>query len=156
MCCGALAAGALAACGPVTEHVSQDVCASETRWIGDESGDPEMKPGNACIDCHSREDGPKFAFAGTVYSDVRQDNDCFGVSGVEIELTDADGKSFKGRSNGAGNFYITGKPTMPFTATLTYEGTEYTMNTPADTGDCNSCHTKEGKNNAVGRIFINP
>jgi len=148
--------GALTACGPLTEHVDPSVCKSETRWIGDDSGDSEMKPGNECISCHRREDGPGFTFAGTVYSEPHQNNDCFGVSGVEVRIQDASGQVFESKTNAAGNFHISADVQFPYTASIRQGGVELKMATAQTVGDCNSCHTRDGANLAVGRIFLPP
>src|SRR5215208_1118410 len=37
-------------------------CSSGRQWTGGDRESPEMHPGGACIDCHSRDDeGPRFA-----------------------------------------------------------------------------------------------
>jgi hypothetical protein len=150
-----LAALVVAGCGPVTESVSTDVCASGTRWVGGESEDDRMHPGRDCIDCHSRGEGPGFMFAGTVFSVLDASDDCFGLEGVEIRLTGADGKVITARSNSAGNFYRRGNQSdlaRPYTATITYQGVETSMTTPQTESSCGSCHTKTGANAAPGRI----
>ncbi|MFO0751499.1 MAG: hypothetical protein U1F43_38410 [Myxococcota bacterium] len=67
-------------------------CASGQWW--QYSGDHEsthMHPGRACIECHTRESAPAFRFAGTVFADVADADECRGVAGVDVTILRADG-----------------------------------------------------------------
>lgn len=149
---------ALAACVREEEEgaVSDDTCVEGLRWAGGEEGESTMFPGRDCIACHAREDeGPRFVAAGTVHPDWREPDDCFGVAGVLVELTDAQGATYTAKTNGAGNFRFETEEvalTMPYTARLLYEGRERVMMTPQSSGQCASCHTVSGANDAPGRI----
>ncbi len=142
----------LLSCGANTESVGTDVCVSGTRWIGGSSGDAKMRPGDDCIACHRREDGPRFTVAGTVYSDLRQKTHCFGESGVTVRIEDATGQTMNLQTNAAGNFYTKNKLEPPLRASVIRDGVETPMIAAQPTGACNSCHTSEGANSALGRI----
>lgn len=145
----------LAACsGDLTESVDTKVCASGTRWIGDEEESPQMHPGRTCINCHASDEGPHFSIAGTVYGADDQADDCFGQSSATIVITDAKGQKITVTSNEAGNFYSKAAITLPITAKVTYNGKTKEMVTKADSGECNGCHTKDGANGAPGRILF--
>jgi hypothetical protein len=137
---GLLAAG----CGGSTEKVSADVCKSGIRWTGGDSASEEMNPGQPCLDCHARNDGPHFSAGGTVYVDPHASDDCFGQPNVEVHVTDATGKTFTTKANAAGNFFFKDALAMPYQASVTYGGMTLPMSTRPTTGDCNSCHTKNG------------
>lgn len=78
----------------------------------------------------------------------------FGVAGVVLELTDADGVITTVTSNSAGNFVVLETTiATPYTAKLTYEGRERVMATPQTELSCNACHTETGANGAPGRIL---
>ncbi len=114
----------------------------------------QMRPGEDCQSCHS-----SFDVIGTVYSQFHEQNDCVGVSGVTIELTDANGQTHTYQSNSVGTFvhssgwFSSGIPT-PYTAKITYNGKTRRMLTPQNSTDCASCHTPSGRNSAPGRIAI--
>jgi hypothetical protein len=143
----------LQACGGSTEAVNQDVCRSGTRWVGGDSASAEMNPGRPCLDCHARYDGPRFAAGGTVYADRKQEDNCFGLQDVEVQITDATGKLFSTKANAAGNFYFDASIAMPYRAAIVYQGMLQRMVTPQTNGDCNSCHTKTGFQGTSGRIY---
>lgn len=145
----------LAACGDDTQSVSADQCLSEVEWIGGDDGSSEMNPGQACIACHRGNDGPNYKFAGTVYADYTQANNCFGVSGYTIEITDANGTVHTAISNGAGNFSGQRTIATPYTALVRGpDGSERPMVAPQTNVDCNSCHGATGTEGAPGRIVI--
>jgi hypothetical protein len=129
-----------------TESVPTTVCASGTRWIGEDEGSSKMHPGRDCIACHSREsDAPSFTFAGTVFSERSQANDCFGRAGTVVRIIDANGATFDMGANEAGNFYANRAVALPYTVELYRDGEKVNdMKTPQTSGACNSCHTAEG------------
>jgi hypothetical protein len=154
-----LAALTVACAGSKTESVSTDVCASGTLWTGGNEESPEMNPGQACISCHQRGEGPSFSIAGTVFAKRHEADNCFGTSNALIRITPHGGQSFDLPVNAAGNFYANGSTSdlaLPFTASLIIDGVETKMVTPQTVGDCNSCHTPEGANLAPGRIAPAP
>lgn len=143
---------ALVGCGDLTETVDPSICESGTRWIGEDEGDPEMMPGEPCLSCHTgKDDAPRFGFAGTVYDSGDQGTRCFGVGGIEVIITDANGVEHRLTSNRAGNFYSTEAIAVPYRARLVINGADIPMTAPQTNGDCNGCHRSGG---AAGlRIF---
>jgi len=121
-----------------------------------------MRPGEACLSCHSL--GPvqgTYPFMGTIYPTAHEPNDCVGASsvaypGVQVIVTDAQGKTFALTPNASGNFYgpLSGVPVMPYRAKVTYQGRELAMLSPETSGDCNACHTEQGTNGAPGRVVL--
>lgn len=69
-------------------------------------------------------------------------------------VTDATGAVQDVQINDVGNFYSITGVTLPITAELRYQGRTRAMTTPADSGDCNSCHTDAGTNDAPGRLLV--
>lgn len=133
-------------------------CSSNQTWSGggEEGGGLTMAPGQACISCHSRGDGPRYNFAGTVYPTAHEPDNCLGVSGsssVQVVITGADGATLTLPVNRAGNFAIRSRVATPYTAKVVSNGKERQMATPQTNGDCNSCHTETGSNNAPGRVM---
>lgn len=129
-------------------------CASGVRWAGGERESARMFPGRDCVGCHDeRGEAEEINLAGTVFGDVSEPDDCFGVEGVEIVLTGADGRVVTLESNEAGNFSREHLSiAVPYTAKLVYEGRERPMVTPQTKLSCNSCHAQVGLENAPGRI----
>jgi mono/diheme cytochrome c family protein len=135
------------------------VCTSNEYWTSGDHESPLMHPGRACIDCHTREDeGPNLTIAGTVFPTGHEPDDCNGASGqtedIRIEVTDANGNVESLTPNRAGNFDSRGRLSFPITARVLYQGRVRAMLTPVDSGDCNSCHTTNGKESAPGRIAL--
>jgi hypothetical protein len=136
------------------------VCTSDKRWTGGNEESPNMRPGGACIHCHSEErEGPIFAAAGTVYPTPHEPNDCNGVSGkaegAVVEVTDANGEVHTLEPNRAGNFMLEARGfAYPYTAKVVYQGRERVMVESQKNGDCNKCHTEAGSHDAPGRIFL--
>ncbi|MCU0687511.1 MAG: hypothetical protein MUF34_35590 [Polyangiaceae bacterium] len=152
----AVAAGTLtlwACSGDETKSVPVSECAAGTRWVGDDEGSPKMYPGRDCVSCHAGNDGPNFTLAGTVFGAAGQDDDCFGVGGVSVEVTGADGVVTTLTANEAGNFYTDNAIAMPYTAKVRTPNGERAMQAAQSTGACNSCHTTTGANSAPGRIL---
>jgi len=136
--------------------VPASTCLSGMKWTGGNEGSAEMHPGASCIDCHAKGEGPKFIVAGTVYQDVAERNDCYGVQGVVVQITDAKGKVIRMTTNRAGNFTLRTRGnaiTFPYTAKVLFQGREAEMATPQSTGNCASCHTAKGENGAPGRVI---
>lgn len=150
------------------------VCSSELTWEMDEDNfvpgageldddGPWMNPGLACISCHEQEDddGPFILLGGTVYPTLHEPDLCFGVNGaatdVKVEVTDAQNKTFTMPLQPTGNFSLpvgAGPVVFPIRAKVVANGKERAMATPQMSGDCNGCHTEQGKNGAPGRIFL--
>jgi hypothetical protein len=113
-----------------------------------------MRPGHACIDCHSRDEGPIYSIAGTVYPTAHEPDDCNGVaSGVTVVVTGADGKTYSLPVNAAGNFGFTIRVATPYRVKVVGNGKTREMIAPVTDGDCNSCHTVTGTEKAPGRVM---
>jgi hypothetical protein len=125
-------------------------------WTAGNNGD--MRPGEACITCHSRGEGPAFVIAGTVYPTAHEPDDCNGANGTldgaTVVITDAKKVTLTLRPNTVGNFSSNAAITLPFQAKVVQGGKERIMVTPQTNGDCNSCHTSPGNNLAPGRIML--
>ena len=139
-----------------------DTCTTGMMWTGGNRESPLMRPGGACIDCHTTmREGPRrpLTLAGTVYSSGREIDDCNGIAGstsdpITIEVHDMMGRVISMAPNAAGNFYSSDAVTFPITAVVRYQGRERVMATPVMSGDCNSCHTLRGTMDAPGRIVL--
>ncbi len=145
---------------PDNPYDTPAVCTSGEMWTEGDEGDEDMTPGRACIACHSGpggDEGPRFLVAGTVYPTAHEPDDCNGIGGVDIEITDANGDVRILSARDSGNFFMGGDPgdlAMPITARVLQGDLVLPMLTPIDTGDCNTCHTQEGKEGAPGRIVL--
>jgi MYXO-CTERM domain-containing protein len=148
----AAAAVALIGCYDVS-YVTADVCPGGLAWTGGDRASPNMHPGTACVDCHTQNGGPRFTLAGTVFA-AKADDDCLGAKDTSIVITGADGKILTIAANEAGNFYSDLAVKMPYQAKIVSAGKTKVMLTAQSTGDCNSCHTVAGANNAPGRITL--
>lgn len=149
---GGSAVSAFACNDETVEAVDKSVCYSEMRWVGERRGSPEMFPGRDCVGCHIDNDGPPFALGGTVYpyvlqgeeaSQLQTGTDCFGLEGVTVRVTDADGQLFELTTNRAGNFFVEGNPddfAKPFTVQLEMDGAKPQMSTGPLYGGCGRCH----------------
>ena len=130
---------------------------SGTRWTGGNSGSTAMNPGMDCIGCHGNGHGPRYAVAGTVYSDGADADTCDGVGSVSVELKSVDtGETVTATSNSAGNFYLNTNQMFAgkYTARVIANGKVRAMNTPQASGACNSCHTATGSGGAPGRVIM--
>lgn len=147
---------------PVNPYDTPPVCTSDSYWTQGDESSPDMLPGRACIACHSApggDEGPRFRFSGTVYPTAHEPDDCNGVGGAQIEVTDANGAVFTVTAGPSGNFFQGGDPAdlaMPIKARVIHDGKILPMVTAVDTGDCNACHTQNGKEGAPGRIILPP
>jgi hypothetical protein len=157
-CLGAGATLAFACTDELVEDVPPEVCYSEHRWVGGKHGHPEMYPGRDCVGCHLENDGPPLAIGGTIYAhtlgfrdnidQLQTGEDCFGLEGVNILVTDDDDQPFQMVTNRAGNFYVEGNPddfAKPFNAQLSWTNDDGTpgkaqMTTAPVYGGCAHCH----------------
>ncbi len=137
------------------------VCTTGQRWTRGDDGSSSMHPGRDCIGCHTEEDeGPRFLVAGTVYATGHEPNDCYGVPravGLKVEITDASGRVYPLSTNAAGNFYLERRSSNPFVYPYTarvidLDGNTRVMAGAQTDGDCNTCHTETGAEDAPGRI----
>jgi hypothetical protein len=140
--------------------VPKSVCESGEIWTYTDKDSPLMNPGRSCVQCHKDtndpEHAPLYTVAGTIMVAQHEADDCRGVAGLSIILTDADGIERKMTGNSAGNFWL--DPTLaialPYTARIVDDkGRERTQQVPVSDGDCASCHTREGAQGASGRLL---
>lgn len=131
------------------------VCTSGSITPGDRLRE-RMHPGGACLSCHaSRQEGPHYNLAGTVYATLHEKDDCAAdttIVGTKVVITDANKKVTTLTVNSAGNFYTEGAIAFPYTAKVLRGGKEHVMVAAQTSGDCNSCHTEQGNSGAPGRI----
>lgn len=126
------------------------VCTSGVTYKSGTGSD--MRPGEDCKSCHGGD-----TIAGTVYPTEHELKDCDGINGttdgVQVILTGADGKKVTFTPSKVGNFHSGTKIATPYTVLLTRGTATRAMLTPQTAGNCNSCHTPTGANNAPGRIM---
>ncbi|MGQ0504102.1 MAG: hypothetical protein ACT4TC_02175 [Myxococcaceae bacterium] len=134
------------------------LCSSQRRWKTGNRGDETMNPGTPCVACHEKRSGTKFAFAGTVYATLHEEEDCYGISdGGTVEVTDKNGKVFSAPINEAGNFMLfveAGPVAYPARVKVIQNGQSRPMVTEIAHGDCNLCHSELGTSGAPGRVLI--
>jgi hypothetical protein len=144
-------------CDPSAGTTSYDtptICTSGTKWTRGDHGSKSMHPGVACINCHDKsEEAPGLSIAGTLYPTAHEPDDCNGTSGATIVITDAKGATHSIQVNSAGNFYLESSIPMPYTAKVVAGDKTRAMTSPQKSGDCNSCHSEQGANEAPGRIM---
>ena len=139
--------------------VDVETCKSEKLWDAGDEGSPKMHPGSNCVDCHDDEDdAPELAIAGTVYADFTASEECAGVEGVEVVVTDETGESVRLETNAAGNFYLRADEmplSTPLTAKVRHEGETRVMMGQVHNPNCSNCHTSERVGGRQpGRIVI--
>lgn len=134
------------------------VCTSGKTWtFGEDVSDPmrpQMHPGRACNDCHSKEDPldlpPIFAVAGTVYPTGHEPDECYGVdgsslAGVIVRVTDSVNRVYDLPVGPTGNFFLEEAPfDPPYSARVISPKGERAMGAKQTSGDCNLCHTEQG------------
>jgi hypothetical protein len=158
--CGGVDAGP-----PDTTFQGAPICASgqfAPPWTGDGSSD--MTPGEACVKCHQQQGGeaPGWLFGGTVFDTGKVKDLCLPPAAIDLTAAlvvvhDANGVDHTMKVDYVGNFHSSnngGAIATPYTAKVTYMGKERVMLTQQTSGDCNTCHTATGKNNAPGRIAL--
>ncbi|HET9933688.1 MAG TPA: hypothetical protein VFQ35_23445 [Polyangiaceae bacterium] len=126
-------------------------CTSKMTWTRGENA--QMRPGEACISCHTQDGGPRFSIAGTVYPTGHEPDDCNGAAGATIVIVDAQNREHRITANAVGNFYLEQTIAVPYTAHVIGTNGERFMVSPQTSGDCNGCHTEWG-HGAPGRINI--
>ena len=150
--------GAGGSIGGIADPYSTPViCTSNTMWTQGTHGSDNMEPGQACIACHSKGEGPRFALGGTVYPSAHEPDNCNGgplTRMARVVITGADGVSVTLTPSAAGNFSYSGAIATPYTAMVTYMGRQRGMIAKQTSGDCNSCHTETGAMMAPGRIML--
>lgn len=157
---------ALASSGCTEPEPVGVVCSSGVADVGT-SENENMAPGHICNDCHAYTnsggdglDAPIFAFAGTVYPTLHEPDDCAGATisradRAQVVVVTATGKQFAAPITRGGNFMLEStKIEFPVTARVVYRGRTRWMIAPIETGECNSCHTQDGAEGALGRIRL--
>ena len=135
-------------------------CTSNQHWVLGNEESPDMNPGQACISCHAsglEEEGPLFAFGGTVFPGLHDEDDCYGSTpaGSTVVVTDAVGRVFEVPVRPLGNFYQEATTiSFPIRAEVRRGDQVLAMKDPVGTGDCNTCHSAEGAEGAPGRILV--
>ena len=138
----------------------------------DAHGSSTMAPGLACIACHSgtnfnnqnpgglSEFGEIHTFMGTVFAAPHEKDLCtpsLPVTGkVQILAADSDTVLLQMSYGTSGNFYgnLSSRPATWRARVITSNGATRTMAGPQSDGDCNTCHTVDGEQNAPGRIYL--
>lgn len=144
-----------------------------------DDGDPEHRPGQPCLICHGPGHFPRppgeveFQVGGTVYGGIADLED-EGLSGVEVELTDADGFVVTAVTNRTGNFLVSvdgdvaagtqlepgwfAVPSalqFPLRAVIRRDGDEQEMRTNIwRSGSCAHCHGPGPGVDSVGRVYL--
>ncbi len=137
--------------GGDTAHAG--ACSSDSWWTRGNAGSSVMRPGGDCIGCHKQMGAPRYDVAGTVYREYDEPDDCDGAMGIVVEVTGADGRVFRVRTNGAGNFTLRDSALRFPATTRVIEGDRVLeMSGEIDHGDCAACHTAEGREGAPGRV----
>lgn len=147
---------------PLVRAVDADTCLTGLRWVGGDRPSAEMHPGSDCVSCHGDDDARPLMFAGTVYA-FRDDreayygasfsggtqpfDDCFGIEGITVEITDSDGRVRSTVTNRAGNFYFEGRQSelaWPYSASVAYVSERGpsmpVMSSQPYYGGCARCH----------------
>ncbi|RUO93849.1 hypothetical protein D7Y11_07475 [Corallococcus sp. AB018] len=151
-------------CGSLPAGPAPTTCASGSIWSEASGTGAYMAPGIACRSCHL-EQAPSVAyfFMGTVFPTLHEADGCDPrlqePSNVKVEILDLEDQvRLTLVPNSAGNFMSTTlQPSfpMPYRARLVGpDGTSRMMAAPQSNGDCNSCHTEQGAQNAPGRIAL--
>jgi hypothetical protein len=118
---------------------------------------PLMSAGEDCRSCHGAgtglEEGPNWSVAGTVF-DSFSAGPQEGVGGVEVRLTDKNGRELSLTSNSAGNFYTAERLAFPLQrACVERNGEVFCMRRDVPDGSCNSCHNVPATWAAPGRLL---
>ncbi len=149
-------------CESVAGGPPATVCTSGKTWTQGDHGSVLMHPGVACIACHDKPgtfDSPSLLFGGTVYPSLHEPDDCLGggasIKGAVVVVTDADGVEHQATVRTNGNFVIESGPDLktPARAEVRLNGKVAKMKEDVTSGDCNFCHTEQGKNGSPGRIL---
>ena len=116
-----------------------------------------MRPGEACIACHTQQgEGAYYTIAGTVYATPHAVNGCITTidyANTTVEVTDANKNVIVLQVNSVGNFYYSKNIPGPYHVRVVKGTDSMEMMKAPSSGDCNSCHTVQGTNNAPGRIL---
>jgi mono/diheme cytochrome c family protein len=135
------------------EGSAAHTCVTNAHWLLGDLKLAIMHPGRSCIECHASHGGaPHYTIAGTVNASLHDDDDCQGVRDVVVHVVDANGAVQDLTTNFNGNFFSNTPFTPPYFASLSIAGRTRPMVAHQTDGDCMSCHTVDGTNDAPGRI----
>ena len=117
---------------------------------------PLMRAGEDCLSCHGAgtglEQGRTWSVAGTAFDSFSAGPE-EGVGGVEVRLTDKNGRELSLTSNRAGNFYTAEPLEFPLRrACVERNGEVFCMRREVPDGSCNSCHNIPAMWAAPGRV----
>ena len=164
----ALALTLVAACGDSSGTLPEGQPFDDVAGL---SGIPTMQPGADCLSCHvagGLASARPWTVAGTVFPS-RAAAATQGVEGVEVLVTDANGKQLTLRSNGAGNFYTAESLADLVDIQVQNQTRRMRMDLSVvgggslrQVGSCNRCHLDApsglsptlGQQGAPGRLFI--
>ena len=147
-------------------------CSSGMKWTSGNAASEWMNPGYACRSCHlgqnflgqnpRGESNLQYAmfFMGTAFADFQEENLCMPKSvpaGAVVEILGADGGVALSLAidPASGNFRSTSTTSevpLPYRARIRANGMVRTMAALQMSGDCNTCHTEQGREGAPGRI----
>jgi hypothetical protein len=146
-------------------------CFSQSKWTRGAEPSEEMYPGYACRACHLGQNfqgqnptlvsAPLTAnfFIGTIYGGFNEADGCNAnavPAGTVIEILDSTGQlKHTLEVSPSGNFRsFNNEPglSLPYTVRVRSNGKVRVMATPQMDGDCNRCHTEQGREGAPGRI----
>lgn len=146
-------------------------CLSNNRWTQGNVGAEGMNPGLACRSCHLGQNfegqnpngdvNAAYAmfFMGTAYGDFNEANLCNAhqvPAGAVIEILDNAGVlKLTLAIDPSGNFRSTSTTpgfALPYRARIRANGQVRPMGDAQMNGDCNTCHTEQGREGAPGRI----
>jgi len=154
--CGGTPVVADDAAAPPNPYNTPLQCSSNKTSTTDEGS--SMRPGDTCINCHTTQgkctkSSCKFSIAGTVYPTAHEPNNCIGIAGSTVVITDSNNVTVNLTVNSAGTFTSSAALVAPFTVKVVNGSKTRAMSAKAPSGDCNSCHTATGAQNAPGRIM---
>ncbi len=144
-----------------TNYNTASTCTSGTYWTLGSTKSASMEPGHACRSCHvilGQAGSKDFDISGTVYPTAHEPDDCNGLGGMTVVITDVNKTDHVLQVNSVGNFYNDDalgflKIPTPYTAKVVNGSKVRAMITAQTVGDCNSCHTEQGAQAAPGRIM---
>lgn len=142
---------------PTPTGTPANACVSGFMWVLGDLKSDWMHPGMDCVGCHATNSGPDLWVGGTVYAADGQVDDCGGVSGATVTVTDANGVSHALTTNYTGNFFLKQADApgfaYPYSVKVSMNGADRVMAASQTTGACNSCHTQTGSGGAPGRVL---
>ena len=143
---------------PVDPGTWAPTCTSGQHWTAGtdvpDNQKAQMFPGENCVACHqSNGDAAVFPVMGTVMGAYHDEDNCYGVAGIDVEITDHVGTVHKMTTNTTGNFLLNqGNVVTPFKVRVVNGTVDRKMSLQQSNTNCMDCHTVAGLNHAPGRI----